>query len=253
MKTILNIKDKAVIISEKQAKLITIRQVQEIILDEKSLEHVGEPILFGNKKIYGTIELNAPQTINIEQFRNRQGRHQLTDKDRIKFLDDNEKLYAYSFKIKKIFKDPLDFVKSKDRGFLFDIDLEIENEKNIIDEYLNKLSYFKSIEVNKDDKFLKDCFVDLYSLFLEKFKVKKEKVHITEKYIRIRLLDPKTIVKNSFKTIIISKKEGIKAITGKIKEDKKEIVNVQSVLFIKNKWSVVKAKKWLKEHKKELI
>jgi len=75
-------------------------------------------------------------------------------------------------------------------------------------------------------------------------------VDVTEKYIRIRMQNPSLFEKDSFRTINISTKDGIKAIIGKKKgKDKTE---VQSYLFSKkNGWTVDKAKKWIKDHKQK--
>lgn len=78
----------------------------------------------------------------------------------------------------------------------------------------------------------------------------------TENTIRIRVRDPKDFVEDSFKTITISKKKGIKAVIGKLKEDPDGPTHIQSYIFDKsceneeNKcdWTVEEAQEWVDEH-----
>jgi HK97 family phage prohead protease/HK97 family phage major capsid protein len=71
-------------------------------------------------------------------------------------------------------------------------------------------------------------------------------VDVTENFIRIRVAEPKEFQRDSFRIIWISKKDGIKAVAGRKKGSTK--LSVQSFLFDKKKWSVQKAKKWVKDH-----
>jgi len=70
----------------------------------------------------------------------------------------------------------------------------------------------------------------------------------TEDFIRIRMKDPSAFQDGSFRTIILSEKEGIKAVIGRLKGE--TTTTVQVYLFDKNKWTVEKAKAWIREHKK---
>lgn len=255
-----NVKDKAVVLSEKSTQLIISRKKSEIVLNELSKEHLNTPIFFGNDKLCGVIVLNDPQTIEDYQFKNRYKRHKITEKEKSQYWTDNDKLFAYSFKIKNIFKEPIAFVKNKDMGFLCNIDV-VDTEKYVDSKYNKILTSLKKIEVSEEDLILKDCLVELYKLYIEKIKARKYKSDgtvlnikpdITENFVRIRLRDPKTIVDTSFKTISISKEDGIKNIIGKLKTDPKGPTHVQSVLFEKDKWDVKRAQIWVKDHKQEL-
>ena len=78
---------------------------------------------------------------------------------------------------------------------------------------------------------------------------------ITENYIRFRMKDPKLFKKGTFRTVTISAKKGIKAIMGKLKKssaEKEGSMVVQSYLFEKDKWTVARARAWIKEHKKDV-
>ena len=72
---------------------------------------------------------------------------------------------------------------------------------------------------------------------------------ITEKYIRIRVRNPKLFQEGSFRTIDISKKEKIKAVIGKLKGE--TTTTVQSYLFDKESWTVERAQRWVREHGKK--
>lgn len=82
--------------------------------------------------------------------------------------------------------------------------------------------------------------------------VSKPAPDVTEKYIRWRIKDPKLFKEGSFRTIDLNKNRGIKAILGKYKSDPNGPMHVQSVLFDKEKWTIDKARKWIREHKDRL-
>jgi HK97 family phage prohead protease len=77
-------------------------------------------------------------------------------------------------------------------------------------------------------------------------------VDVTENYIRIRVKNPDLFAEGSFRTIDISKKDGIKAVIGKLKSDPEGSTVVQVYLFDKEKWTVDEAKKWVETHKDSL-
>jgi len=69
----------------------------------------------------------------------------------------------------------------------------------------------------------------------------------TENYIRFRQIDPNDFDKNSFRTIILDKKKGIKGIVGKLKG--KTTTTLQSYIFQKDKWTEKEAQTWVDTHK----
>jgi len=74
----------------------------------------------------------------------------------------------------------------------------------------------------------------------------------TENYIRIRQKNPGLFKEGSFRTITISSSKGIKAVIGRLKKPPKGQAGsavVQTFLFDKKKWTMAKAKKWVKDHK----
>jgi len=75
---------------------------------------------------------------------------------------------------------------------------------------------------------------------------------ITENYIRWRIRHPNLFVKDSFKTMHISKKQKIQAVIGKFKSDPDGSTHVQTILFAKKKWTVAKARAWIKSHTSQL-
>jgi hypothetical protein len=71
----------------------------------------------------------------------------------------------------------------------------------------------------------------------------------TDEYIRSGHRNPEDFKLNSFRTIWINQKEGIKAVIGKPKN--KHQMEIVSYLFMKSKgWTLEKAKQWFKKHKK---
>ena len=69
----------------------------------------------------------------------------------------------------------------------------------------------------------------------------------TEQHIRSGHRDPEEFQKDTFKTVTLNEKEGIKAIVGKPKG--KHTMEVVSYLFEKDKgWTLEKAKEWFEKH-----
>lgn len=66
-------------------------------------------------------------------------------------------------------------------------------------------------------------------------------------HFRVRQVDPSEFEEDSFRTIWISKSEGIKAIIGRRKGA--TTTSIQSLLFEKEKWDVERIKEWIKNHK----
>lgn len=67
---------------------------------------------------------------------------------------------------------------------------------------------------------------------------------VTEKYVRIRVVNPSKFQKESFRTIELT--SGIKAIIGRPKGKTK--TEVQSLLFSKKTWDMGRAMSWAREH-----
>jgi len=74
----------------------------------------------------------------------------------------------------------------------------------------------------------------------------KARIDVTKNYIRIRQRELNEFESNSFRIIILSKDQGIKAVIGRLKGE--TTTTVQSYLFLKEKWSKEDAIKWVKEH-----
>jgi len=74
----------------------------------------------------------------------------------------------------------------------------------------------------------------------------------TEDFIHVPVRDAGDFVDDSFRTIDISKEEGIQAVIGKLKSDPDGSTHVQKYLFDKSKdWTLEKAKGWVEEHKEK--
>ena len=69
----------------------------------------------------------------------------------------------------------------------------------------------------------------------------------TEEYVRHRQRNPEEFQQETFRTVTLSEKDGIKAVMGKLLG--KHVMEVQSYLFEKGKgWTIEKAKEWLLKH-----
>ncbi|MEM2995325.1 MAG: hypothetical protein QXI91_04845 [Candidatus Bathyarchaeia archaeon] len=73
---------------------------------------------------------------------------------------------------------------------------------------------------------------------------------ITDQYIRSEHRSPEEFEPDSLRTIVLSEKDGIKAVVGKPKG--KNTMEIQSYLFDVSKgWTIEKAKAWFERHKKD--
>jgi len=73
---------------------------------------------------------------------------------------------------------------------------------------------------------------------------------VTENYVRIRVRDPNLFVEGSFRTIVLSAKEGIHAIIGKLKSDPSGSTVIQNYMFeLAKGWTMEKAQAWVNQHK----
>lgn len=72
----------------------------------------------------------------------------------------------------------------------------------------------------------------------------------TEEYHHIPVKSKELFIETSYRTINISKDEGIKAVIGKLKSDPDGSTHVQKYLFDVDKWSMAEAEKWVEDHKK---
>jgi hypothetical protein len=66
-------------------------------------------------------------------------------------------------------------------------------------------------------------------------------------YVRVRVKEPGAFQEGSFRTIVISKSDGIHAVIGRPKG--KTTTEVQAYLFEKERWTEERAKKWVAAHK----
>lgn len=77
-------------------------------------------------------------------------------------------------------------------------------------------------------------------------KTESKPVEETEEYLRIRVKDPGLFDKDSFRTVWLSESKGINSVQGKLKGE--TTMTVQSLLFVKEKWSEADALAWAREH-----
>ena len=76
----------------------------------------------------------------------------------------------------------------------------------------------------------------------------------TSNYIHIPIRDKDDFVKESFRTITISERQGILAVIGKLKSDPNGSTHVQKYLFDKEKgWTLERARRWVEEHRHSLL
>ena len=271
------IKNIGIVIEDKYAQLIRKRLKKEIISTENLHNFVGKEIYLCGNFVYGSIILNEPLKLDFSLLANHSKRHLISKDDILKLWPDCNIFYSYSFRINKMFKSGIKYNKNINHGIIEDIEflnkqedkkIEMKKEEN---ETIEKVEYYKSYEDKLDElkklefsenyKNIAESFLALYELYLNKLLSKvydgdgivlKPAPDITENYIRVRIRNPKTIVEGSFRTIIISESQGIKAVVGKLKSDPQGPKHIQSVLFDKEKWTPAEAMKWVEGHREDL-
>lgn len=73
---------------------------------------------------------------------------------------------------------------------------------------------------------------------------------VTENYVRIRVRDPNLFTDGSFRTIVLSAKDGVHAVIGKLKSDPSGATVIQNYMFdLAKGWTMEKAQAWVKDHK----
>jgi len=76
----------------------------------------------------------------------------------------------------------------------------------------------------------------------------------TDEFIHIPVRSAADFVKDSFRTIDIDAKKGIKAVIGKLKSDPQGSTHVQKYIFDKGKgWTLSSAQEWVRKHGKSII
>jgi hypothetical protein len=88
----------------------------------------------------------------------------------------------------------------------------------------------------------------------DSFKVKaRMDPEVTENYVRIRVREPDLFIEGSFRTIVLSAKEGIHAVIGKLKSDPSGSTVIQNYMFeLAKGWTMEKAQAWVAQHKDEM-
>lgn len=193
MDTQIKIEDKGILLSDKSATLICARKKKEIILDKINTAYIDKPIFLCGDKVYGIIILNEPAKIEKYQFKNRFKRHMITEEACEELWPGQETLYAYGFRIKRIFKDPIDCDSAFNKiGFIDDLDIELEKRKKYtmgikeIDYYkhYNLLEKIKSESISKKGyESFTEILLNLYKSLLNRMELKtKDNASRKKKY-----------------------------------------------------------------------
>lgn len=213
---------------ESHAKLIWENKKSLIITSKLYPEMIYRSLyLLGDNLCYGIIELKQPKQINLDQFNELSSAHQINKENREKWWPKQESLFAYPYDIIEFYDKPQKMQLSKEiQTSIKDIQfLEFSPSANTEDT-LSLTSGFQPIWIEgKKKKLLTDD-------------------DIKEKYIRIEQISPDKYIR--FRIIDIDPAKGIKAVLGVRKDNKSE---VQSYLFIKEKWTEERARAWVQEHK----
>jgi len=273
------IKNPGIVIEDKYAQLIRKRLKKEIISTENLLNYVGKEIYLCGHNAYGSITLNEPLKLDLTLLDSHNKRHLISKEDILKLWPDSNTFYAYSFRINKIFKNQIKYNNTnKVFGIIEDIKFINKDNKeekvimkkeeisivavNYYNDYEDTLDYLKKLEFSEKYKSVVESFLSLYETYLNKLLSKvydgdgmvlKPEAETPGDYVRVRIRDPRTMIDDSFRTIVLSEIEGIKAVVAKLKKDANGPTHIQSVLFDKEKWTTARAIAWVDSHRKELL
>lgn len=161
--------NKAIIYDQFGIDVLCARKLKEIISPIGSKQIIGEEIFICDKdKAYGTIILNEPMQLDESLFKNHFSRHAITEEGRESLWPGINKFNTFSFRITKIFKEPLEYSYKGQEDLVegkFVEEVEIVIEKFDVTEYEEKYESFKNTKCSDEDSELKDLFLDLYKLF----------------------------------------------------------------------------------------
>lgn len=126
------IKDQGIFLSDFGANMICARKKKEIILDKHNSNFVGKPIFLCGDKIYGIIVLNEPHVLDKNLVKNHESRHLIKEQLRDAFWPGADRFYAYSFRIKRIFKEPIPYDGETALGFVDDVKIAPEVRREFV-------------------------------------------------------------------------------------------------------------------------
>jgi hypothetical protein len=178
-----NIK-KSIVYDTSSINLLRSRKLKEIVSPNNLKTSNGESIFICDKeKIHGIIILNEPTNITRDILKNRFKRHQLSEE----VIDTNwpslKRFNAHSFRIKKVFKEPLEFRYSgkgclKNGELLNNVEI-IDREKEALEQKINKykdrLDTLKGFKCSEEKEIVKDLFLELFGLVINKMEEPKSK------------------------------------------------------------------------------
>ena len=172
--------NKAIIYAHANAiGLLKSRKLKSLISSESRRRHTNEQILICDEKYaHGIVILNTPTILDLNQFSNQTKRHSITEELREAVWGNCKQLSSYNFRIKKIFKEPLEYVSDNScvalGKFIDDVKI-IDKHEEAVSVYKDKLEDIKkkaSVEGKED---LKKMFEELYELFLKRYSEKNIK------------------------------------------------------------------------------
>lgn len=164
--------NKAILYSGTGIELIKNRSINELVSSDCHFNNCNENIFICDENFaYGIIKVNSPSQVDVEQFNNRFNRHKITNEFRRDVIGEFKSYNVYTFRIKRMFKKPLEHNFKGDLVFgKFIKNIDVIDEKVL--EYRNRLLEIKNIKSNNK---LKPLFENLYELFLNKYNEKLKK------------------------------------------------------------------------------
>ncbi|MHA1833199.1 MAG: hypothetical protein ACTSV7_04350 [Candidatus Baldrarchaeia archaeon] len=174
---------KAITYPETGINLIRARKLKEIVSPHISRQHIGQEIFICDKKnVFGVVILNQPTSLTESQFKNHSSRHFITEELKDTVWPNVKKFNAYTFRIKKVFKKPLEFrykgQEDLEMGELIHnveiIDREKEALETKVNKYKARLETLKDLPCSVEDLNQKNLLTELFELYLTKLSQKSQ-------------------------------------------------------------------------------
>ena len=156
--------------------LLKSRKLKSLITTDTCKGYIDEKILICDEKFaHGIIILNKPTILDVNQFKNQMGRHSITEELREDVWCDSKYLNSHGFRIKKIFKNPIEYVSDNATislgKFIGDVSI-VNKHEEFVNKYNGILENIKQSDSVDGKEDLKAMFENLYELFLKKYSEK---------------------------------------------------------------------------------
>ena len=159
-------------LTEPFAELIAKRLKKAIVKTKQIHKYLHKEILVCGKYVYGSIILNEPLKVTVEQFDRLYDRHKISSAQREWWWPNAKSFYVYNFKIVKIHKEPLRYKHNpKAHTFIKNVELIRNMKLYKFDKSNSNINILN--ELQEEDLYR---YADILDYLCERVKRKKLKI-----------------------------------------------------------------------------